>query len=73
LKSALHEAEEAIEQIKGGESAVELSPRSNYIRRLQHLLAERNNMASESTGKEPNRRVRIFKEGTAPLENIARR
>ncbi len=73
LKSALHEAEEAIEQIKGGESAVELSPRSNYIRRLQHLLAERNNMASESTGKEPNRRVRIFKEGATSDENMSRR
>jgi stage III sporulation protein SpoIIIAA len=62
LKSALHEAEAAIEQIRGGQNVVELSPQSNYIRRLQHLLAERHNLASESTGREPNRRVRIFKE-----------
>lgn len=61
LKNAMHEAEEAIEQIKGGQNVVELSPQSNYIRRLQHVLAERNNLGSESTGREPNRRVRIYK------------
>ena len=61
LKNAMHEAEEAIEQIKGGQNTVELSPQSNYIRRLQHVLAERNNLGSESTGREPNRRVRIYK------------
>ena len=59
---ALAEAEEAVEQIKnGGEGEVELSPQSAYIRRLQHLIAERNEMASKSEGKDPNRRVRIYK------------
>ena len=59
---ALTEAEEAVEQIKNGnEGEVELSPQSAYIRRLQHLIAERNEMASRSEGKGPNRRVKIYK------------
>jgi len=61
FKSALEEAEEAVEQVKGGEETVELSPQSAYIRRLQHLIAERNALSSQSTGKDPNRRVRIFR------------
>ncbi len=62
FKLALDEAEEAVNQIKSGNETVELSPQSAYIRRLQHLIAERNKLSSQSTGKEPNRRVRIYKE-----------
>ncbi len=62
LKLALSEAEEAVARVKEGQGAVELSPQSAYIRRLQHLIAERNNLSSQSTGKEPDRRVRIFKD-----------
>jgi len=61
IKAALTEAEEAVVQVKGGEESVELSPQSAYIRRLQHLIAERNALLSQSTGKDPNRRVRIFR------------
>jgi stage III sporulation protein SpoIIIAA len=61
FKLAIAEAEEAVAQVKGGQEAVELSPQSAYIRRLQHLLAERNALSSQSTGKDPNRRVRIYK------------
>jgi len=61
VKLALGEAEEAVTQVKNGQEAVELSPQSAYIRRLQHLIAERNNLASHSLGKDPNRRVRIYK------------
>ncbi|MFC1903639.1 R3H domain-containing nucleic acid-binding protein [Chloroflexota bacterium] len=61
FRIALNEAEEAVEQIKGGQETVELSPQSAYIRRLQHLIAERNALLSQSTGKDPNRRVRIYK------------
>ncbi len=63
LKFALSEAEEAVKQVKSGQGEVELSPQSAYIRRLQHLIAERNKLFSKSTGKEPQRRVRIYKEG----------
>jgi len=61
IKAALTEAEEAVAQVKDGEESVELSPQSAYIRRLQHLIAERNALLSQSTGKDPNRRVRIFR------------
>jgi hypothetical protein len=59
---ALAEAEKAVEQVmRGEEGEVELSPQSAYIRRLQHLVAERNTLTSRSEGREPNRRVRIYK------------
>ncbi|MFC1981597.1 R3H domain-containing nucleic acid-binding protein [Chloroflexota bacterium] len=50
-----------MEQVKGGEEAAELSPQSAYIRRLQHLIAERNALSSQSTGKDRERRVRIYR------------
>ena len=64
LKLALGEAEEAVTEVKRGQGAVELSPQSAYIRRLQHLIAERNSLSSQSTGKDPHRRVRIYKQET---------
>jgi stage III sporulation protein SpoIIIAA len=62
FKLALDEAEEAVAQVKNGEEAVELSPQGAYVRRLQHLIAERSNLASRSLGRDPERRVRIYKE-----------
>jgi stage III sporulation protein SpoIIIAA len=61
LKIALNEAEEAVVRVREGQGSIELSPQSAYIRRLQHLLAQRSHLASQSTGKDPNRRVRIYK------------
>ena len=61
LRVALGEAEEAVGQVMGGKRAIELSPASAYVRRLQHLLAERHHLSSRSLGKEPRRRVKIFK------------
>ena len=61
FKSAMDDAKEAVDLLKKGENTVELSPQSAYIRRFQHLVAERNGMFSQSTGKDPNRRVRIFR------------
>ena len=58
---ALKEAEEAITQVMNGTEAVQLSPRSSYVRRLQHLMAERSQLASRSTGRDPQRRVEIFR------------
>jgi len=62
LKLALSEAEEAVTKVKNGQGAVELSPQSAYIRRLQHLIAERNKLSSQSTGTDPDRRVRIYRD-----------
>jgi len=64
LSLAIREAEEATSQVMNGQEAVELNPQSSYIRRLQHLIAERNDLLSQSTGKEPNRRVKIYREST---------
>jgi len=69
LKLALGEAEEAIHKVKTGQGTVELSPQSAYIRRLQHLIAERNNLSSQSLGKDPDRRVRIYKQETKRMPN----
>jgi len=61
---ALREAEEAVYKVMLHHKPVELSPQSSYIRRLQHQLAEKYHLQSRSTGIEPNRRVRLFKEAT---------
>jgi hypothetical protein len=60
--NAIHEAEDAVHQIRDGAGSIELNPQSAYIRRLQHLIAERHDLASKSQGKDPNRRVVIYKE-----------
>jgi stage III sporulation protein SpoIIIAA len=62
FKTAIDEAEAAVAQVNEGQEEVELSPQSSYIRRLQHLIAERSDLSSHSFGKDPNRRVRIYKE-----------
>ncbi|MFW6073950.1 MAG: R3H domain-containing nucleic acid-binding protein [Chloroflexota bacterium] len=62
---ALFETEEAINRVMNGAPPVQLTPQSNYIRRLQHELAERYNLGSRSTGRDPNRRVEIFKQRVA--------
>jgi len=61
LREALNEAQEAVSLVKDGQGEVELSPQSAYIRRLQHLIAERNKLSSRSSGEDPLRRVRIYK------------
>ncbi len=58
----LHETQSAIEAVLNGERYVELPPATAYIRRLQHEMAREANLTSQSYGKEPNRRVRIFRE-----------
>ena len=58
---ALREAEEAIRDVKGGKNYLELRPQNSFIRRLQHQLVQEHNLKSESMGREPQRRLRIFK------------
>ena len=58
---ALKETEEAISAAKEGQNSLELSPQNSFIRRLQHQLIEKYALESESTGREPNRRVRVFR------------
>lgn len=59
---ALLETEDAIHQVLNkGLTTAELAPASAYVRRLQHQMATRYNLSSRSRGKEPFRRVKIFR------------
>jgi len=61
-KQALLETEDAIHQVLNkGLTTAELPPANAYIRRLQHQMATRYNLLSRSRGKEPYRRVKIFR------------
>jgi hypothetical protein len=60
VTAAMQEAEDAISQVLARSEAIALSPQNAYIRRLQHQLAERYNLASRSEGREPHRRVKIY-------------
>ena len=59
---ALQETQAAINAVLNGERWVELPPATAYIRRLQHQMARQANLTSHSYGKEPRRRVRIFRD-----------
>lgn len=60
VEDVLLDTETAISQVMNGEQQmVDLAPQNSYIRRLQHQMAERYNLRSESRGTEPHRRVRI--------------
>jgi stage III sporulation protein SpoIIIAA len=53
---------DAIDAVLNGERWVELPPTSSYLRRIQHEMAREAELVSHSYGKEPHRRVRIFRE-----------
>lgn len=52
----------AIQMVMNGERYVDLAPASSNVRRMQHELARQAQLTSHSFGKEPNRRVRIYRE-----------
>ncbi|MCW5875304.1 MAG: AAA family ATPase [Anaerolineales bacterium] len=62
VEDQMQTTQQAINAVLNGERWVELAPASSYVRRLQHALAQQSNLVSHSYGKEPNRRVRIFRE-----------
>jgi hypothetical protein len=62
VEPLLESTQAAIEAVLNGERWVELPPASSYVRRLQHQMARKANLTSHSYGKEPHRRVRIFRE-----------
>jgi stage III sporulation protein SpoIIIAA len=57
---ALQEAMEAIRRVKATLRPAEVGPQNAYVRRLQHQLVAENDLVARSTGKEPQRRLRIF-------------
>ncbi len=61
FEGALQATQEAAERVLRGEPSVELAPQPAYVRRLQHMLAERYKLASVSTGRDPYRHVTIYR------------
>ena len=61
MEQALMEAQEAAQRVLEGERTVTLPPQQSYIRRLQHLMAARYNVASSSSGSDPQRQVTFFR------------
>ena len=59
-EAALREAEAAIHEVMEEGHPVELTPQSTYLRRLQHQLAARYGLFTQSLGSEPQRRVVIY-------------
>lgn len=60
VQRALHETMEAIRRVKATLQPQEVSPQNAYVRRLQHQLVAENELVARSTGKEPQRRLRIL-------------
>ena len=61
-EDAANQTQAAIEAVLNGQRWIDLPPATSTIRRLQHEMARQANLVSHSYGKEPNRRVRIFRE-----------
>jgi len=61
LDNALTEAHTASRKLlEGTAEYMDLSSQPAYIRRLQHLLAQKYNLGSLSSGSEPNRHIRLL-------------
>ena len=60
VKDAIYQTEDAINSVMQRGQAIELPPQNSFIRRLQHQMAERYNLMSQSRGREPYRRVKIY-------------
>jgi hypothetical protein len=56
------QAQAAIDAVMNGQRYVDLPPAPASMRRVQHELARQSNLISQSFGKDPNRRVRIYRE-----------
>ena len=60
MVEVFRETEDAIAKVIEDGRPVELPPANSYVRRVQHQLATRYNLDSTSSGKEPQRRVKIL-------------
>ena len=61
-EEAAHQTQSAIEAVLNGQNWVDLPPAAAVVRRLQHDMARDAQLVSHSYGKEPRRRVRIYRE-----------
>ncbi len=59
-KEAEIEAEIACKRVLSESRFVELSPKPNYLRTIQHKVAQKFGLNSMSVGEDPNRRLRVY-------------
>jgi stage III sporulation protein AA len=59
---AMRDVQDAISRVGTGARSVDLNPQPPHIRRMQHELIREAHLISHSYGREPYRRVRIFRE-----------
>lgn len=59
-ESAVDEVFKAIEIVSQTGKALDLSPRSGPLRKIQHKAAESKRIATEAVGQDPHRRIRIL-------------
>jgi stage III sporulation protein SpoIIIAA len=62
LDGAIQQTQAAIDAVLNGERYMDLAPAASAVRRLQHELAKKAELVSQSYGREPYRRVRIYRE-----------
>ena len=61
VSMAIAEAEKAVAKIGDGQNHIDLNPQGAYVRRLQHQIAESYGLSSASFGREPDRRVVLYR------------
>ncbi|MFN8596772.1 MAG: R3H domain-containing nucleic acid-binding protein [Anaerolineae bacterium] len=59
---ALSDVQDAIQRLNTGVRSVDLNPQPSHIRRMQHEMIREAQLISHSYGREPYRRVRIYRE-----------
>ncbi len=62
VNMAIDETMQGVSKVLAGAPVVELSPQPPDVRKMQHQLAREANLISHSYGREPNRRVRLYRE-----------
>lgn len=61
LSIAMRETQSAIRKVLRGAKSIDLTPQEAFIRRKQHEMARQSNLISHSHGKDPQRRVKIYR------------
>ena len=59
--AAIRETQDAIRKVRSGSRSVELTPQTASVRREQHEMVRQAKLISHSLGREPYRRVRIYR------------
>ncbi|MBX7214740.1 MAG: AAA family ATPase [Thermoflexales bacterium] len=62
IDAAMAETDAAIQRVLTGDRLIDLNPQNSFIRRKQHERIRASNLVSHSYGREPTRRVRVFRD-----------